>query len=200
MIAGPYNLTALWSVLPANSPCTGVDGSDGISISDPVVVHDQLAQRWLITVLALPITLRRAPTFRRSTTAWPSRRPTTQPVAGAFSSTTWILLQWRDNDLPDYPKMGVWRDSYTFTYDMFNSTGSSYVAAEICGMDRNAMLNGTTVTIICFEKTSTDYALLPPNIDGATYPNLQTSGRRARTHAPRRLPASPSRLSLSSRT
>jgi len=177
MIAGPYNLTALWSVLPANSPCTGVDGSDGISISDPVVVHDQLAQRWLITVLALP--------YNASSGAYLPPFYHCVAISATDDATgSWSVFEYNPgsyfsggtNDLPDYPKMGVWRDSYTFTYDMFNSTGSSYVAAEICGMDRNAMLNGTTVTIICFEKTSTDYALLPPNIDGATYPNLQTSG------------------------
>ena len=40
-------------------------------------------------------------------------------------------------------------------------------------MDRNAILGGSlSPTIICFKtpNTSTDYALLPATIDGATYP------------------------------
>ena len=80
------------------------------------------------------------------------------------------------NDLPDYPKQGVWRDAYTFTYDMFNSTGSSYVAAVICGMDSNAILGGSlSPTIICCEN---QYRLrmLPATVDGSLYPPLQTSG------------------------
>ena len=53
---------------------------------------------------------------------------------------------------------------------MFNSTGSSYKGAAICGIDRVALLSGNTPTIVCAQLQSTDYALLPVDMDGATYP------------------------------
>ena len=82
------------------------------------------------------------------------------------------------NYLPDYPKQGVWRDAYTYTYDMFNAAGSAYQGWVLCGMDRNAIIGGSlSPTIICFEtKFATDYAMLPATMDGATYPPVQTSG------------------------
>ena len=178
MIAGPYNIQALWSVLAANSPCTGTVSGEGVSMSDPVVVHDQLAQRWLITVLALPY----------NTTSGAEIPPYYHCIAmstGEDATGGWSVFEYNPgasisgetNYLPDYPKMNVWRDSYSFTYDMFNTSGT-YTNAEFCGIDRNALLAGTTATIICFKSpnTSSDYALLPAYIDGSTYPPLQTSG------------------------
>ena len=44
-------------------------------------------------------------------------------------------------------------------------------------MDRNAILGGSlSPTILCFLKTTTDYAMLPATIDGSAYPPLQTIG------------------------
>ena len=54
MTAGPYNIQVLWSTLPANAPCTGTVTGEGVSLSDPVVSFDQMAQRWIISILALP--------------------------------------------------------------------------------------------------------------------------------------------------
>ncbi len=177
MTAGPYNIQVLWSTLPANAPCTGTVTGEGVSLSDPVVSFDQMAQRWIISILALP--------YNSSTGALIA--PFYHCIAYSTSADAtggYDVFQYNPgsvvgltNDLPDYPKQGVWRDAYTFTYDMFNSTGSSYVAAVICGMDRNAILGGSlSPTIICFEKTGTDYALLPATMDGSLYPPLQTSG------------------------
>ena len=178
MTLGPYTIQTLWSVLAANSACTGAITGEGVSMSDPVVSFDNFAQRWIISVLALP--------YNTSTGAYiPPMYHCVAYSATADAGGSWTVMQYNPgayfsggtNDLPDYPKQGVWRDAYTFSYDMFNSTGSSYVAGLICGMDRNAILGGSlSPTIICFKKTSTDYAMLPSTMDGSTYPPLQTSG------------------------
>ena len=178
MTLGPYTIQTLWSTLPANSPCTGAVSGEGVSMSDPVVSFDQLAQRWIISVLALP--------YNTSTGA--NIPPFYHCIAYSTSADAgggYDIFQYNPGSfvtggstwLPDYPKQGVWRDAYTYTYDMFNSTGTTFEGGTICGMDRNAIIGGSlSPTIICFLKTTTDYALLPATADGAIYPPLQTSG------------------------
>ena len=178
VIAGPYNIQALWSTLPANSPCTGtVSGDAGVSMSDPVAVHDQFAQRWLVTVLALPYNSSGSlvsPFYHCIAIS------ATDDATGSWSAFEYNPGSMTGNTsyLPDYPKMNVWRDSYTFTYDQYNSGGTTYEYGEVCGIDRNGLLTNGTGTIICFKtpNTSSDYAMLPAYADGSTYPPLQTSG------------------------
>jgi hypothetical protein len=153
--AGPYNTNVLWSALGANSICEQENDGDGI------VKFDQLAQRWLITQFALG----------------PSDTgPFAQCVAisqTADATGSWTVFQFTPGSLgyfPDYPKLGVWPDAYSITFDMFNSTGTSYQGAAICGIDRIALLAGNNPTIVCAQLASTDYALLPVDMDGSTYP------------------------------
>ena len=103
---------------------------EGVSLSDPVVSFDQLAQRWIISILALP--------YNTSTGAFIAplyhciAYSTSADAGGGydvFQYNPGSFITGCTNDLPDYPKQGVWRDAYTFTYDMFNSTGCSYVVA-----------------------------------------------------------------------
>ena len=135
----PKNLYALWSSLSA----TGCKTST-YSFTDPVVSFDQFAQRWLLTTLVIHNT-----TFYHCIAV-----STTADATGS-----WTVLQYNVGSkighstyLPDYPKQGVWRDAYTFTYDMFNSAGTTYYGATVCGMDRNAILGGNT---------QSDYDMLP---------------------------------------
>ena len=152
ILAGPYNTSVLWQSLGTSAPCYVNNDGDG------VVKFDQLAQRWLITQFQVTAT------------------PYVQCVAisqTADATGSWTVLQFNPSAngyFPDYPKMGVWTDAYSFTFDMFNAAGTVYEAGAICGMDRVTLLNGGSPTIVCAQLASTDYALLPVDIDGPNYP------------------------------
>ena len=108
-----------------------------------MVSFDQFAQRWIISVLALLSTSTGASAPFYHCIAY----STTADASGSWyesSSTTRVrMFPGGTNYLPDYPKQGVWRDAYTYTYDMFNSAGTTYQGSAICGMDRNAILGGS---------------------------------------------------------
>ena len=154
--AGPYNTNVLWSVLGTGSICESENDGDGI------VKFDQLAQRWLITQFALGAT---------------DTGPFAECVAisqTADATGSWTVFQFVPSPVngyfPDYPKLSVWPNVYSMTFDMFNSSGTAYEAAGICGIDRIALLAGNSPTIVCAQLTSSDYALLPVDLDGSTYP------------------------------
>ncbi len=154
--AGPYNTNALWSALGTGSICESENDGDGI------VKFDQLAQRWLITQFALGAT---------------GTGPFAECVAisqAADATGSWTVFQFVPSPVngyfPDYPKLSVWPNVYSMTFDMFNSSGTAYEAAGICGIDRIALLAGNNPTIVCAQLTSSDYALLPVDLDGSAYP------------------------------
>ena len=159
VVGGPYNTNVLWSALGTSAACDADNDGDG------VVKFDQLAQRWLITQFAV--------------TAGGTTGPFAQCVAisqTADATGSWTVFQFNPSvrstktDFPDYPKISVWPDAYSMTFDMFNAAGTTYEGAGICGIDRIALLAGNNPTIVCAQLTSSDYALLPVDLDGATYP------------------------------
>ena len=103
-LLGPVDTGTLWAGFPIDD-CTDPSG-------DPIVVYDQFADRWILT----QFTTRGLddPGRCRSTTASRSRRPATRPAR-----TTATRSSRSRNDggyfFPDYPKYGVWRDSYIMT-------------------------------------------------------------------------------------
>src|SRR5580698_3633284 len=155
VLLGPLNTNTLWSSLGSGSECYTENDGDGI------VKFDQLAQRWIITQFALGSS---------------DTGPFYQCVAISQTDDatgSWTVLQFTpgaNGYFPDYPKLGVWPDAYSITFDMFNSTGSSYEGGAICGIDRINLLKGNSPTIVCAQLQSTDYALLPVDLDGPSYP------------------------------
>jgi hypothetical protein len=155
---GPLSTNVLWQALGSGACYNDNDG-------DGIVKFDQLAQRWILTQFAV--------------TDGGTVGPFAQCVAisqTADATGVWTVFQFNPSarstkkDFPDYPKLSVWPDVYSMTFDMFNAAGTTYEGAGICGIDRVALLNGNNPTIICAQLTTTDYALLPVDMDGATYP------------------------------
>jgi hypothetical protein len=72
-------------------------------------------------------------------------------------------------DFNDFPKMGIWNDSYVITYNIFKR-GRTFGGNRVCGYERNQMLVGGTARQVC-ATTSTSYAsLLPADVEGTTNP------------------------------
>ena|ERR1035437_1786484 len=127
------------------------------NLSDPVVNYDKAAGRWVITMIAFNNTF--------SVNDVCMAVSTTSDATGTYHVYAFSY----GKTLPDYPKVGVWPDAYYVTTDSFPN-GGAFTGAESCAMDRTSMLAGSTATSVCFQRKTTDFALLPADLDGATPP------------------------------
>lgn len=117
---------------------------------DPIVLFDQLADRWLLTEFSA---------VANRLCVYVSQ--TNDPIGGG-----WFNYEFSTPSFPDYPKYGVWPDAY------YVSSNESSPAAY--ALDRNQMLVGAPASSQRF--TAPDLAgfgfqaLIPSDVDGATPP------------------------------
>jgi hypothetical protein len=150
---GPANLSTLWA---DTGPGAWVGTNDG----DPIVLYDQIADRWLISQFALP--------------SYPNG-PFYELIAISSTSNplgTYNRYIYSFTDMPDYPKIGVWPDGYYMSANVFASGTLSFKGTYACVMERDSMLVGKTARIIKFSTTSSnaDWSLLPSDADGNILP------------------------------
>ena len=144
-IFGPAEVSAIFS---------GFGGvcQTGPDYTDPVVLYDKLADRWLITIVAS------------------SNGFATGSQCVAVSTTSDATLSYHryafsfGKNFGDYPKFGVWPDAYYASYNVFGPT--AYLYAQACAYDRANMLVGLAAKAHCFNKPK-DFSLLPSDLDGA---------------------------------
>lgn len=152
ILLGPENTNTLWSGFGGGCQ-TNNDG-------DGTILWDTMAQRWVVQQ------------FSVSTT------PYLDCVAVSTSSDatgTWNRASFQFASFPDYPKTGVWPDAYYATFNLFNSSGTTGLGAEVCAFDRTALINGTAPTSQCTMATSSgETTLLPATMDGTTQPAAGT--------------------------
>lgn len=127
------------------------------NLSDPTVLYDKQAGRWVISMVAYNNTF----TINDICMAV----STSSDATGTYNLYSFSY----GKTLPDYPKVGVWPDAYYVTTDSFPS-GGAFTGAESCAMDRTNMLAGNPATSVCFQRGLSDFALLPADLDGATVP------------------------------
>lgn len=103
---------------------------------DPVVLYDQLADRWVLMEFG-PNTL---PIHTLNIAVSVTGNPT-----GA-----WKIYQYQDiTFFIDYEKMSVWHNGYYLTSNDFNNAGTAYLGSSVYSMDRAAMIAGApTATMI----------------------------------------------------
>jgi N-acetylneuraminic acid mutarotase len=149
---GPVAISSLWQ---------GFGGlCENNGFGDPVVVYDQLAQRWVITQFA---------------GNYPATPITDQCIAVSTSSdATGSYNRYgfhMTDDFYDYPKFGVWPDAYYASANIFNASGTAFLGPQAFAFDRAAMLAGTPATFIAAPRgSSTDDAFMPADLDGLTPP------------------------------
>lgn len=107
-INDPTSVNTLWQEF-------GISGA-----GDPIILYDQEVGRWLLTEFGSPF--------------GPNR------LLVAVSETgdplgNWIGYEFATPNFPDYPKYGIWNNSYYLTTNEFFSTPVYFI-------DREAMLNG----------------------------------------------------------
>lgn len=144
--------------LAGNSFWSGFGGSCQTDNSgDPAIRYDAAAQRWVVSQFAINNS---APDYECVAVS------TTSDATGSYNRYAFPL-----QIFPDYPKLGVWPDAYYFTFNGFNVQGTAFVGADVCAADRNAMIAGTAATIVCFQQNSTQFGMLPSDLEGATPPS-----------------------------
>ncbi len=154
-VFGPVDANTLWA--GTSSACATTNNGD------PIVLYDQLAQRWLISQFSLP-NGRSAP-FYECVAISTSSDPTGTYQRYAFEYP----------DLPDYPKIGVWPDAYLTSYNMFAAQTFAFAGQKLCAWDRAAMLAGVAVTEVCYTLAE-QFGMLPADVDGSAPPPVGSPG------------------------
>lgn len=165
ILAGPV---ILGNLAPSGDPCRSSGGGD------PIVLHDQGANRWLLSEFTNP---------GNNLCVYISQ---TSDPTGAY-----YFYRFTTPNFPDYPKYSVWPDAY---YVTTNESGGPAAYA----LDRSRMLSGLSAT---FQRRTAPslsgfgfQALTPADVDGATAPPSGTPGlfmrhRDTEVHGPSGMPS-----------
>jgi len=137
ILAGPSNLGTLW---PGN-----------VNDGDPIVLYDQLADRWFISQ------------FNTSTNGLMIAVSTTPDPTGTYNTWEYPL-----DSFPDYPHYTIWHDAYYLTAN--KSANNTYA------LDRQALIDGdANPAIVGFtlpgivQNTNTVFSPEPANLLGSSY-------------------------------
>jgi len=147
---------SIFTGLPGVHNCEGNHG-------DPVVVHDQLANRWLLTQFTA------AAPFFLCVAVSQTANPTGAYFLYAFSTGV---------NFPDYPKFGVWPGGYLASTREFN--GAVFAGVGTYALERSQMLVGGAAKALKVLLTTAGGAwqpgdgLLPADLDGTTLPPIAT--------------------------
>src|ERR1041384_8294532 len=125
---------------------------------DPVVMYDQLADRWIITQFAGVS----VPTDECVAVS------STGDATGSYHRYAFHL----GSNFFDYPHLSVWPDAYYMSMNVFNSSGTSFLGPQPFAFDRDKMLSGLPATFITTGITggSGEEVYLPADLDGSTLP------------------------------
>jgi hypothetical protein len=152
---GPNSISSIWAGFGG--------GCETLGSGDPVVLYDQLADRWVITQ------------FAKATSSGPITDEcvavsATPDATGAYYRYGFHL----GSNFYDYPHLAVWPDGYYMSMNVFNAAGTSYLGPQAFAFDRAKMLAGTQSASFVSPGTGplggTVDPFLPANLDGFTLP------------------------------
>ena len=125
-VLGPIGIATLWAGFG------GVCENNGHG--DPVVLYDQLANRWLVSQFAGTS----VPTDECIAVS------TTSDATGAWNRYGFHL----GTNYFDYPHLGVWPDAYYMSMNVFNAAGTAFLGPQPFAFDRAKMLLGQPATFV----------------------------------------------------
>jgi hypothetical protein len=149
-VLGPVGIGTLWSGF--GGPCETAGNGD------PVVLYDQLANRWIISQFA------------------GASVPTDECIAVSTTSDatgTWYRYGFHlGTNFFDYPHLGVWPDGYYMSMNVFNSAGTAFLGPQPFAFDRAKMLLGQPASFITTGITggAAEEVYLPSDLDGSILP------------------------------
>ncbi|HEV7472886.1 MAG TPA: hypothetical protein VGN90_02485 [Pyrinomonadaceae bacterium] len=149
-VLGPSGITTLWSGFG------GVCQNNGSG--DPVVMYDQIANRWIITQFAGVS----VPTDECIAVS------TTSDATGSYNRYDFHL----GSNFFDYPHLSVWPDAYYMSMNVFNAAGTAFLGPQPFAFDRAKMLAGLPATFISTGVTGgpSEDSYLPSDLDGSILP------------------------------
>ncbi len=160
LLLGPSPIGALWQDFSVTD-CTDPSG-------DPVVLHDQITDRWILSQFTT-----RGPVYYNCVAVSVTGDPTGSYYRYAFTSGP---------NFPDYPKYGVWTDSYVLTTREFGPTIEYGIG--VYALEKNKMVNGDpkarAVSFFIDGNVAANLplvgdGLLPADIDGKQKPKTDTA-------------------------
>jgi hypothetical protein len=171
-----FTENALWLGAGTGTPC------DSSNFGDPVVLHDALADRWILTNFAFttsggnPV----APFYQCFAVSKSS-----DPVAGGW----WLYAVRMDpggTGLPpvgylnDYPKFGVWTDCLYMATNEFQMPAGAYRGVAFGSFNRADLFAGHALTSsnssLGFLASSNVFSMLPSNLLGTSAGSLPPAG------------------------
>src|ERR1044072_6374817 len=149
-LLGPSGISTIWGGFG------GVCEFNGNG--DPVLLYDQLADRWVISQFAGAS----VPTDECVAIS------TTSDATGSYHRYDFHL----GSNFFDYPHLSVWPDGYYMSMNVFNSTGTSFLGPQPFAVDRSKMLDGLPATFVTTGITGgpLEETYLPADLDGTTPP------------------------------
>ncbi len=160
LLYGPANNKTLWSTLPGPW--------HDHWFTDPIVVYDHLADRWLASNMVYEI--------QTEYVYWEviAISATPDPLG------EWYCYAYEFDYMPDYPKFGVWNNEYVMVindFDIYQSS-ATFLGAEIWAFNKQDMINGSPepgIVTFFVESTENNFNLsqncfLPADIDGSSAP------------------------------
>ena len=155
--------TSLFGPAANNTLWSGFGGDcQTDNAGDPVVIYDQLADRWMLTQFTSS-----GPTYFECVALSQTNDPLGSYYRWAISTGI---------NFPDYPKAGMWPDAYYFSTREF-ANGNAFVGVGAYALDRaQALVGNPNPTIVGFlvPPGATPYnigdGLLPSDLDGTTPP------------------------------
>ena len=125
---------------------------------DPIVLYDQIADRWVITQFAGGSTI----------TDECIAVSTSSDATGSYKRYGYHL----GSEFYDYPHLGVWPDGYYMSMNVFNAAGTAYLRPQPFAFDRAAMIAGATSAayVTTTSLGSSNAPLMPADLDGSTLP------------------------------
>jgi hypothetical protein len=151
-----FGLNQLW---PAGDDCREYPRGD------PIVLYDQLANRWLLSQFTEPPSGPYNECIAISKTSTPTNQPN-----GYYLYT----FEVHPTKFNDYPKLGIWPDAYYMTANQFIlAPFEQWAGTGVWAFDRQAMLSGQPATFQYFDLADLDLnygSLLPATLTGQTLP------------------------------
>jgi hypothetical protein len=148
-VLGPIDIATLWSGFG------GLCQTEGQG--DPIVLYDQLADRWIVTQFA--------------GTPTPTDECIAVSQSGDATGAYYRYGYHLGANFYDYPHLGVWPDAYYMSDIVFDPSGTSYFGPQAFAFNRSAMLAGMPGTFIStgLLGSSAD-PILPADLDGNIAP------------------------------
>ncbi len=153
LLYGPVDNSTLWAGFIG--PWTG--HNDG----DPIVLYDELADRWMASQFAL----------NTSSGKW------YQLVAVSATGDPlgeYYRYAFEFDAMNDYPKIGVWPDGYYTTFNFFGND-KGFIGSGVAAFEREKMLMGDPdAQMVFFGYFQDKFSLQPSDVDGDTPPPAGT--------------------------